>query len=180
MRLIPISPTTLSYVGFGLQDRADLGPTLKSPPLSCARLWELGQRPELSVKSTSVMVQLTPRQAASSELPHRARINLGTCDLAITNTARDRADGTEGLPLAPLSQPEALSSQLGGNWDLLPPWDAPGSHSRPSCAHRTPEGGMMGCLLPSSTTVAGLDCFDFGSAGRGAGSIPYSSKKLFH
>lgn len=108
-------------------------------------------------------------------------MNLGTCNLALSNTATDRADGMEGLPLASPSQPEALSSQLGGNRDLLRPWDAPGSHSLPSSAHRTPEGGMVGCLLPSSTAVAGLDCFDFGCAGREVqAASPVPLTKLFH
>lgn len=56
-------------------------------------------------------------------------MNLGACHLAMSDTVRSREDGMEGLPPTTPSQPKALSLQLGGNWDLLPPWDAPGSSS---------------------------------------------------
>lgn len=155
----------LSYVGFDLEDRAELRTTLKIPRLSSARPWELGQKPELSIKTTSGMAQPMLSHAASSELFPRACMNLGTCDLATSTTARDRADGMEGLSPASCSQPGALSLQLGG------------SHILPSTTHRTPERNVMGCQVPSNPAVAGWDCFDFGCAGENLRQHPYPSNK---
>lgn len=124
--------------------------------------------------STFVMAQLTPNRAASSKLLYRMCMSLGACDMAMSDTARSREDGMEGLPPTTPSQPEALSSQLSSNWDLLPPRDAPGSCSLPNSVYRTPDpiSGEMGCLHPSSRAVAELDHFALACAGRKAQVAP--------